>query len=738
VLNFTPSGLVCLYGVAIFVSAALLFTVQPMVAKMILPYLGGSSAVWSTALFFFQSVLLLGYLYAHLTSSWLGIRRQSVLHLVIALVSLLLLPISIPEDWLSRPNIVPVLLVLSVLCVSAGGPFFVLSASSPLLQRWFAGTADAGAKDPYFLYAASNAGSLAGLIAYPLLLEPNLSIPDQSRVWSQGYIGLLVLTVACSFAVWRSLTRESRRSVLSNTAGADDVTMGRRMRWLAWSFAPSSLLLGVTSYLTTDIASVPLFWILPLALYLLSFVFAFQRSSWAAHPFVVRRQGFLLLAAAITVFAKATNPAWILLPLHLVAFFVTALVCHGQLANDRPDPKYLTEYFLLISCGGVLGGVFNALLAPVLFNDVVEYPLAMVVAALMRPYLVFTQSGRRRWLDLVLPLLVGVSVAGLVYLLRTSTVLPERFAHVLILGFPAVVVLSFAYRPIRFGLGILALMAGLSGYHEQYGRALYAERSFFGVYRVVLDKDQKRHVIFHGTTAHGSQSVDPFRRLESISYYHRTGPAGQVFTVLSQSGYEGRVALIGLGAGSLACYGKAGQEFVFYELDPVVERIARNPRLFTYLRDCPPNVSVTIGDARVSLAKAPDRHYGLIVLDAFSSDAIPIHLLTREALQLYLSKLQAQGLLLFHISNRYFDLPVVLDKLASRLNLAALIQQDVQITEAEQASGKSPSIWVLMAPEKQTLAPFVVDTRWKPLVGELSGDLWTDDYSNVVRVLRLK
>jgi hypothetical protein len=733
------SGLVYLYGAAIFVSAALLFTVQPMAAKMILPYLGGSPAVWNTSLFFFQSVLLLGYLYAHLTSSWFGVRRQAILHLIVAVTSLLVLPIVLPTNWLSRPDLPPVLLVLSVLLLTAGFPFFILSTSSPLLQRWFAGTKHANAKDPYFLYAASNAGSLAGLIAYPLLLEPHLNVPDQSHVWSYGYTVLVFLLFACSVALWRSHTQESGATVSSNPAGENNVTLGRRMRWLAWSFVPSSLLLGVTTYLTTDIASVPLLWILPLALYLLSFVFAFQRSSWAASPFIVRRQGFLLLAAAITVFAKGTNPAWILFPLHLLAFFVTALVCHGQLAKDRPEPKHLTEYFLLISFGGVLGGFFNAFLAPIVLTDVLEYPLAMVGAALMRPYLVSpAQAGRQRWLDFALPLLVGLTVAGLVSSLQSSVLLPARFTHVLIFGFPALVVLSFAYRPMRFGLGILATMAGLLGYHEQHGRVLHAERSFFGVYRVVLDRNRNHHVIFHGTTAHGTQSIDPARRLESISYYHRTGPAGQVFAALSESGFAEPVAVIGLGAGSLACYGTAGQEFVFYELDPVVERIARNPRLFTYLRDCPPKIDVTLGDARLSLTKAPDQHYGVIVLDAFSSDAVPIHLLTAEAVQLYLSKLAGQGVLLFHISNRYFDLAVILDKLVSRLNLAAFIQRDVQVTEADQASGKSPSVWVVIAREKETLSRFAADARWQPLLGELNGDLWTDDYSNILGVLRLK
>jgi hypothetical protein len=333
---------------------------------------------------------------------------------------------------------------------------------------------------------------------------------------------------------------------------------------------------------------------------------------------------------------------------------------------------------------------------------------------------------------------LALAIAAAVYLLQTSALLPDRFTHVVIFGFPALAVLSFAYRPVRFGLGIVAIMAGIAGYRDPYGSVLHAERSFFGVYRAVLDTSGKYHMIFHGTTAHGTQSIDPARRREPISYYERTGPAGQVFTALSESGFEEPVAVIGLGAGSLACYGTAGQAFVFYELDPVVERIARNPRLFTYLRDCPPEVSVTIGDARLSLAHAPDRQYGLIILDAFSSDAIPIHLLTAEAVELYVSKLQEHGLLLFHISNRYFDLAAILDKLATRLGLFASIQRDLRVTHADQANGKSPSIWVAMARDEKTLARFADGGRWKPLTGQLHGDLWTDDYSNILRVLHLR
>jgi hypothetical protein len=682
---------------------------------------------------------LLGYLYAHLTVAWLGTRRQAIVHVFVALVWLAALPIAIDAERLAHSQLSPVLLVLVALAAAVGFPFLVLSSSSPLLQRWFAATAHAGARDPYFLYAASNAGSLGGLVAYPLFLEPGFSLQRQSHLWLYGFIGFVLLSFACALLLRVSPAGRDRALPRSDPLEEARPSLARRSRWMALSFAPSSLLLGVTSYLTTDIASVPLLWIVPLSLYLLSFVFAFQRNSWASHVFLVRRQGFLLLAAAVTVFARATNPAWILLPLHLLAFFVTALICHGELARDRPAARHLTEYFLLISAGGVLGGFFNALLAPLIFTEIIEYPLAMIAAGLLRPHLAPSNDHPlQRRLDILLPLALGVALAAVVYVLQRSEVLPERFTHVIVLGIPALLVLSFAYRPIRFGLGILAMMFGLSGYLQQYGRVIYADRSFFGVYRVAFDRSGKYHVIFHGTTAHGMQSLDPARRLESLSYFHRTGPAGQVFGALAADGFAAPVAVIGLGAGSLACFGKAGQEFLFYELDPLVERIARDPRLFTYLRDCPPKVAVTIGDARVMLARAPERHYGLLIVDAFSSDSIPIHLLTAEALALYLAKLDDEGLLLFHISNRYFDLAPVLDRLALHIGATAMIQHDVQVGDAESDAGKSPSIWVMMARDEKALGRFAGNDRWKVLDGRLNGDLWTDDYSNILRVLHLR
>ncbi|MGH7874235.1 MAG: hypothetical protein ACREQO_18750, partial [Candidatus Binatia bacterium] len=381
------------YSMTLFVNAALLFTIEPLVAKMILPFLGGSPAVWNTSLVFYQACLLMGYAYAHFGSGWLGTQRHALLHLNLVIAALLLLPVVLPVSWFDVPSHNPVGLVLSALSVSIGFPFLVLSASAPLIQKWFAQCEHSAAGDPYFLYAASNAGSIAGLLAYPLLLERRLTLSQQNRLWVFAYLVLLVLTAVCVLYYLRPLSRNGEKSAAnkessgSTRINSHPLDLARRCRWIFWSFVPSSLLLGVTSYITTDVASAPLLWVLPLTAYLLSFVLAFAPASRAGGPFLVRRQAFLLLGTAATVFLHATEPDWIILPLHLIAFFFTALVCHGRLAQDRPSANHLTDFYFWISLGGVCGGIFNALIAPLVFKGVLEYPLAIAAAAFIRPYI---------------------------------------------------------------------------------------------------------------------------------------------------------------------------------------------------------------------------------------------------------------------------------------------------------------------------------------------------------------
>ena len=735
-------GLLYLYAAALFLSAALLFMVQPMVARMILPFLGGSPAVWNTCLLFFQSLLLLGYLYAHFAGKWLGIKRHMLVHVALIAAALYFLPVTIPAGLLERPDTNPVHQVLWVLLLSVGFPFLVLSANAPLLQNWFSTTDHRAARDPYFLYAASNAGSLLGLLAYPFWLEPRLSLDEQSWFWLYVYLGFFVVAILCGLTLYRSTTTHVDSPAVVSSAGGDvpsstGISLLRRLRWIVLSFTPSSLLLGVTTYITTDLGSVPLLWVLPLSLYLISFIVTYQRGSWASHPFMVKRQAFLLIAAAITFFATATSPAMILLPLHLLAFFVTCLVCHGELAKDRPATQHLTEYYLWISFGGVLGGFFNGFLAPLLFTRLQEYPLAIIAAALVRPRLDASGGNRAGYArDFACAIALFVFILSVVLWVDRGAMIPARLAHIMIFGLSGLIGLSFARRPLRFGLGIGAIMLATIWYNGPFGELLLSERSFFGVYRAMREPERNLHVIFHGTTLHGAQNLDPEKRLQPLSYYHPSGPAGEAFKALAENASARPVAIVGLGAGAMACYGKRGQDFVFYEIDELVERIARDQALFTYLRDCPPRVSVHIGDARVTVPRAADQTYGVFVLDAFSGDAIPIHLLTREAVELYLSKLMPDGVLLFHISNRHMDLVPVVDRIAAELKLTAFLRHDAEISRMEQAQGRQPSTWAILARQPERLARFRKDSKWQMLNGNRKGDLWTDHYVNILQVLR--
>jgi hypothetical protein len=733
-----------LFAVTLFLSSTLLFWVQPMFAKMVLPMLGGAPAVWNICMVFFQASLLGGYVYADLAIKWFGMRRQAVLHLGFLLLPLLTLPIRVPAGWSPPVDASPVLWLLKVLSLAVGLPFFLLSASAPMLQKWFSSTDHPSAKDPYFLYVASNLGSMLGLLAYPIALEPSLRSAEQSSTWTFGYWAFVLLTVGCAVVLWtRPLSAEQRlrlqspRAPDANSGVTEQQLTGRqKIGWVVLSFAPASLLLGVTAHLSTDIVAIPLLWVIPLALYLFSFVLVFARKQILSYQWMVRRLPFLILASAIAIFSHATQPAWLLVPLHLLTFFVAAMVCHGELARQRPPTQYLTQFYLWLSVGGVLGGLFNALVAPLLFNQVLEYPLALVVVALLRQGTNWkSEKSFNRWLDLLSPLALGLATAGVIVALQANRLVSYRLTHLLIFGISSVVCLSFARRPIRFGLGVGALMVASTFYTGPYGNFLHTQRSFFGVHRVIFDQAGKYHLLLHGTTLHGTQSLDPTRRLEPLSYFYPTGPIGQLFSVLGERLVNPRVAVIGLGSGSLACYGKSQQSWTFYEIDPVVERLARDRKYFTYLKDCAPRVNVILGDARLSLAKEPNQHFGLIILDAFSSDAIPTHLLTREAIELYLSKLAEGGIIALHISNRHVNLRPVIGNLARNMGLSCLLQDDIQISEFEMNRGKEPSTWAVLARHTTDLGKLAQDARWKPLQGLAETNVWTDDFSNILSVM---
>lgn len=753
-----------LYSLALLVSAALLFLLEPMVGKFMLPSLGSTPEVWTTTVLFFQVVLLAGYGYAHVTSR-LAPRRQALLQLGLLALAALVLPIGVPD---ARPpddgNPVPWL--LGVLAVTAGPPFLVLAANGPMLQRWLAGTRHRAGRDPYFLFAASNGGSLIGLLAYPLVVERVLTLDGQGELWAAAYGAAALLVLASAVVLWRaepagdpaaspgaasagaaaphpaaSPHAGSPHPAASPPGAAGVPAWRRRLMWLALAAVPSSLMLGTTTYLTRDLSPVPLLWVVPLALYLLTLVVAFAPGADAARLTVWGRRllpGIAILVA-YTLAIGAQQPLFALVGLHLIGLTVAGLLCHARLAADRPGAEHLTEYYLWVALGGALGGAFNALLAPAAFPGLVEYPLALVAACLLRPappkkrpdVLEFFLRDERptRYMDFAAPVLIGAAIAGILLLAREddgSVPLEVRGA---VIGVALGMIVNSARRPIRFALTLGAILLAAQAGATPGEELLERDRSFFGIYRVVESEDGGLHEIYDGTTLHGSQRVDD---RDPLTYYSRVGPAGQALAGLPREA-TGRVAAVGLGAGALACHARPGDEYTYFEIDPVVARIARDPDYFTYLRDCG-RPRVVLGDGRRSLARHRGAPFGLIALDAFNSDAIPVHLVTREAIELYLRRTVPRGALLLHLSNRYLDLEPVVGNLARDLGLACRIERH-EPTDAQHDRGYTASVWALLARSPAHLGPLARDARWHTCADDPGADTWTDDYSNLLGVV---
>lgn len=727
------------FVLTIFMGSSLLFLVQPMFAKMVLPLLGGTPAVWATSMVFFQATLLAGYAYAHWSVARLGIRRQALVHVPLVLLPLLLLPVGVPGGWTPPTQGQPVLWLLGLLTFSLGLPFFVLSASAPLLQRWFASTGHPSGKDPYFLYAASNAGSMLALLAYPFVMEPSLPLDIQSTVWAFGYGALAVGTIACSWLVQRARGRDEWDAGAGTPEGEEEpapapLTAVRRLRWVALAFVPSAFMLAVTTYISTDIAAIPLLWVVPLALYLLTFIVVFSSTRPFPLVWTVRVQAVVVITLILVMLVdNGALPRWLTLGLPLLTLFLSALVLHAQLAADRPPPRDLTAFYLWIAVGGVLGGAFTALLAPVVFDTLVEYPLAIVLACMLMPRLAHRPTNPRRE-RILLTLLPAVAMLGTVLLIVSADRWLPTIGRIVALTLALALCALLVTRPLRFGLALGAVMIAAAIASADQSTVVYSERTFFGVQQVLRDEAGRFHRLMHGTTVHGIQSTDPRLSTEPLSYYHRDSPVGQVMTQLPAADAP-QIGVVGLGTGSLACYARPGQQWTFYEIDPVMERIARDPDLFTFLADCPGEHEVVLGDARLSLNHASDGRFGVLVVDAFTSDAIPVHLLTREAIELYMSKLAPGGVVMVHISNRYLDLSPVLANLAWDLGLSSLYGANRQTLE-QLAQGKSASEWVILARRPADLGNLAQDRQWSGLVAEPGSRVWTDDFSDVFSVFR--
>ncbi|MGD9688714.1 MAG: spermidine synthase [Phycisphaerales bacterium] len=721
-----------LFSITIFIGAALLFVVQPLVGKMVLPRVGGSPEVWNTCMVFFQVSLLAGYAYAH------GLQRvgrggggvQVGVHAAALAVGAIVLPFALPREWApggSTPGS-PAWAIIVLLSGMVALPLVVVATTGPLLQRWYTMARARHAGDPYFLYAGSNAGSMLGLLAYPVLVEPSLTLRAQAVAWACGYAVYAVLVLMCAAAMLRGMRGGAAGDGAGVAAGRGveahaSPTWARRGHWLVLSLVPSSLCLGATHYLSTDVAAVPFLWVLPLAVYLLTFIIAYSRRPLPAWAMATGLVATAVAGAIMQIRVDHPGIAGII-ALHLAILFFGGSLCHGELARLRPATSSLTEYYLIVSLGGALGGAFNALLAPVIFDAVWEYPLAIVAAILLTPT-------------------------------RVGAVGAMRQARAAAVG-------GVAAAAVIVGVLFAATILG----RDYGGRVIHRERTFFGVHVVArsevlsaLGKPVVYHTLWHGTTNHGVQQMEPAaQRSVPRAYFHRESPIGSIFAVgqvdeffnrlaARRREFDGtelvrprvqRVAIVGMGAGTLAAYSRAGDEYTFYEIDPEVDRMARDPRLFAFVPEAKGTIRTVIGDGRVRMAEAPDGSYDLIILDAFSSDAIPYHLITREALAMYLRKLAPGGIVAVHVSNVHLDLPPVVGSGAAEAGASAIVWH-YEASDEQLRQAMSSATWVALARSEADLVALNFGPgTWEPLEPRAGVRGWTDDYSNLLGALKSK
>ena len=669
-----------LYTITVFLGAFLLLQIQPSIARSILPWFGGTAAVWSSCLLFFQVLLLAGYVYSHVSVTFLEGRFQALLHTALLLASLLLLPVFPSESWKPAGTEEPVFRILGLLVVTIGLPYFLLSTTGPLIQAWLVRTRP-GVR-PYRLFALANLAALLALLAYPVVVQPYLSISQQIRYWSLAYgvfVGLCGVTALRSLA--GAATRPEAPPVPSGAAPAP------RWLWIALSACPSVLLLAVTNHLTKDVAPVPFLWVLPLTLYLLSFVLCFEHDRWYRRSWYFK---LLLVAFGVMIYGGSSVAPQIglaaLVALFAGAFFVCCMVCHGELARLKPHPQQLTSFYLTVAFGGALGGVFVGLAAPYLFRYQFELPLGLAGCLLLPALLLYRESpaqSRRqgRWL------VAGVAAGLFVY------------------------------------LGV--------GAHLATQESRFVARNFFGTLRVqdLSDSGTARRQMVHGIVTHGEQFLDPARRRDPTMYFGRRSGAGLVFEHLAQRGPL-RVGVVGLGAGVLASYGRRGDSYRFYEINPLVLQLARSE--FTFLADSAASIDVVVGDGRLALEREPDQHFDVLTLDAFSGDSVPIHLLTKEAFGTYFRHLKPDGVLAVHVSNYYLDLYPVVAQSAQAWGKRVL----PVFSEGEPDRGTCAAIWVLASGDSTRFqdAVFQRAAAASPPVRNIR--LWTDDYSNLVQVVR--
>jgi hypothetical protein len=726
-----------LYVATIFVSAALLFAVQPMFTKMVLPRLGGAPAVWSVAMVFFQATLLAGYAYAYALTRFTQPPVGLAIHVAVMIGAVVVLPLAIAQGWGAPPQHGQAFWLIALFAVSIGPPFFALSANAPLLQAWFARTDHPMAANPYFLYAASNLGSFLALISYPLVVEPLTRLAQQSRVWSASFCVLILLIAACG-AVFVHAARA--RPPGEQHEDVAPPTVRNALAWMGLAAVPAGLLVAVTAHISTDIGAVPLLWVVPLALYLVTFVIVFQTRPIIPHHIVLLAQPFFLVALVYTLVLLVAQDILVQIAINLAAFFVIALACHGELARRRPPAQHLTAFYLWMAAGGMIGGLFTALIAPLIFDSIAEYPLLIVLAALRRPGLSFP-LGRREWTLIACAAALALYLAA--HALGFDFDVDKRTFQIVVGGLLllALMVEVFEWQaPLAFA-GLIAITFMLPRLYGSEAERRETVRSFFGVLKVMQTVDNKFRVLVHGTTIHGAERMSdiaagPGRAPEPLSYYHANSVLTRALDAArARKARPMRVAVVGLGTGTFVCWAHPGDEWAFYEIDPAVVRITAEQKRFTFLSSCAPQTPIIMGDARLKLAEAPDGAYDFILVDAFSSDTIPIHLLTREAMAIYLAKLAPHGVVAMHVTNRHLELSSVVAGVAQANGLKTRTNPGIADDEHENAAAYkfTPTVVIAArADEDFGVLGGADDFAWPVVTAPPRQRIWTDDYSNIV------
>lgn len=717
------------FSLTLLLSATLLFSVQPMFAKMILPLLGGTPQVWNTAMLFFQICLLTGYGYAHLSSKFLPTRAQIILHICLLGLFFIALPFLIPHEMYPNGDENPIVWQLKVMLLTVGGPFTIVSASAPLLQKWFSLSAHKDANNPYFLYGASNLGSMVSLLSYPFLIETYLTLSEQAYSWMIGYGTLIAAIGVCGAIIWTSAKNNS--SAENNIRPTENLSWSKRGKWLLLSAIPSSLMLGVTTHITTNIASVPLIWVIPLALYLSTFIFVFAKKQiFSANLLAYLSVLFILGLLGETIIFDTSSP-FILMGINFTTFFVVSMLCHKELADSKPSVVHLTEFYLIMSLGGVLGGLTNAIIAPIFFIIPIEYGLALSAALFFR---FSNKDTSNDWKDLkqnlVILLVILVSGIACIYIRDNHN------AQILCLALMIMSVLFIVNTRyiVAIALSAVILASPLSMNFSLLFTPdlLHQERNFFGILKVINGKNER--LLMHGTTNHGTQPfTDDKLILEPVSYYSNKSPLRDVISLFENKADEQKFAVLGLGIGVTSCFTHKNRSYDFYEIDKAVADIAENKKYFTFMSDCGSPYQIHLGDGRLKIDEQPDATYDFILIDVFSSDNIPVHVITQEAVEIYTKKLKPDGTLVFHISNNFLDLEPVLYQISNNLGYVGYAKLALAEKIKKLNLTSFPAHYFVMTKNEDSIKKLVF-LGWDKAQPRNGVHAWTDQYSNIFSV----